>query len=639
MKRGLKAHWVSLGVLLALLMGALSFHAYAISLPAHRDAPIRVTDPSVPERTLALVVHGGPHPRWTPRLLDALARTGAKATFHLVGARVNENPDLVLRMVAEGHEVGVESFRPGELRLLDTAFAQSALIAAAGVRSELAERDTWSPDLEVQDVKAIAEAGAPANGAGAVLRLHDTSSTPGAVEELRRALPDYRFTTRTEAVGGPPPHVPADRVELATAHALAWSQRNGDLLVLLLDVAIGAVAALAILRVLVQLGLAHTARRLHRELPDAPTGPLPPVSVVVPAYNEAVTISAAVRSLANSDYPAPVEVVVVDDGSADGTADVVRALDLPGVRVVTRENGGKARALNTGVALAEHDALVLVDGDTIFEAGTLAALVAPLTAPGVGAVSGNVKVANRRGLLGRWQHLEYTSGSNLDRQILNAWRCLPTIPGAVGAFRREALVEVGGVSSDTLAEDTDVTMAITRAGWRVVYEPGARAWTEVPAGLRSLYRQRYRWSYGTFQAMWKHRVAVREQGRMGRLGLLYLLLFHLLLPLLAPVMDVYVLYGALVADAPAALPIWLAFLALQTASAGYALRLDGESLRPLWAFPLQQLAYRQLTYLVVVQSLVTAAHGIPLRWQSVQRTGRADAVSREVLAVEGRVAV
>ncbi|WP_238412112.1 glycosyltransferase [Saccharothrix deserti] len=386
------------------------------------------------------------------------------------------------------------------------------------------------------------------------------------------------------------------------------------------------VAVFALLRTVMQLGLAHTARRLHREIEVRPHAP--PVSVIVPAYNEAANIAAAVRSIVNSEHPADVEVVVVDDGSTDGTAGVVEALDLPGVRVVSQPNRGKFAALNAGIALARHDALVLVDGDTVFERDTVSKVVRPLGDTGVGAVSGNVKVANRGGLLGRWQHLEYCAGSNLDRQILNALECIPTIPGAIGAFRRDAVDEVGGISPDTLAEDTDLTMAITRAGWRVVYEPAARAWTEVPTGARGLYKQRYRWSYGTFQSMWKHRPALREDGRMGRFGLLYLLLFHVVLPVLAPALDVFVLYGAFVADAPWALVIWAVFLVVQTAGAGYALRLDGESLKPLWAFPLQQLAYRQLTYLVVVQSLVTALHGTPLKWQTARRSGLAEVAAR-----------
>ena len=128
--------------------------------------------------------------------------------------------------------------------------------------------------------------------------------------------------------------------------------------------------------------------------------------------------------------------IVVDDGSTDGTADIVERLGLPGVRVIRQRNAGKPAALNTGIRYARADLLVLVDGDTVFQPDTIHRLVQPFADPRVGAVSGNTKVANRRRLLGRWQHLEYVIGFNLDRRMYAVLRCMPTIPGAVGAFRR-----------------------------------------------------------------------------------------------------------------------------------------------------------------------------------------------------------
>jgi cellulose synthase/poly-beta-1,6-N-acetylglucosamine synthase-like glycosyltransferase len=319
---------------------------------------------------------------------------------------------------------------------------------------------------------------------------------------------------------------------------------------------------------------------------------------------------------------------VVDDGSTDDTSERVRELGLANVRLVRQVNAGKPAALNTGIAAARHDVLVLVDGDTVFEPQAMRALVAPFEDPTVGAVSGNTKVGNRRGLLGRWQHIEYVIGFNLDRRMFDLLRCMPTVPGAIGAFRRDVLAEVGGVANDTLAEDTDLTIAIGRAGHGVVYAPDARAWTEAPATLGQLWRQRYRWCYGTMQAMWKHRGAVLQHGRagaIGRRGLPYLLAFQVLLPLLAPFIDVAALYAIVFDPTPTILAVWLAFLGLQLVSAAYAFRLDGESYGPLWSLPLQQLVYRQLMYLVVVQSLASAAYGVRLKWQVMRRTGDLDA--------------
>jgi cellulose synthase/poly-beta-1,6-N-acetylglucosamine synthase-like glycosyltransferase len=345
----------------------------------------------------------------------------------------------------------------------------------------------------------------------------------------------------------------------------------------------------------------------------------------VPAFNEAKLIKDSIRSLIASDYP-ELEVIVVDDGSTDGTADLVAGLSLPGVTVIRQPNAGKAAALNTGLGVARHELLVMVDADTVFEPQTLRRLVQPFRAPDVGAAAGNTKVGNRTGVLGRWQHIDYVTGFNLDRRLYEVLRCMPTVPGAIGAFRRRAVDEAGGLSSATLAEDTDLTIAVGRAGWDVVYVEGARAFTEAPPTLASLWRQRYRWSYGTMQAVWKHRGALiaRGEGKVGRRGLPYLLLFQITLPILAPLIDVFTIYGVLFLDPLPVLGYWFGFNLLMLGLAALAFRLDHESPRPLWLLPLQQLVYRQLMYLVVIQSAASAIRGVRLRWQHVERTGQVE---------------
>jgi cellulose synthase/poly-beta-1,6-N-acetylglucosamine synthase-like glycosyltransferase len=177
------------------------------------------------------------------------------------------------------------------------------------------------------------------------------------------------------------------------------------------------------------------------------------------------------------------------------------------------------------------------------------------------------------------------------------------------------------VSDDTLAEDTDLTMQVNRAGYRVAYEERAKAWTEAPSTLRGLWRQRYRWCYGTMQAMWKHKGAVRERSRLGRVALPYLLAFQVALPLLAPLIDLYAIYGLIFLDPRPVIGYWIAFNLFQLFLGAYALRLDRERLRPLWSVPLQQFVYRQLMYLVVYQSIVSAVGGSRLRWHKLARVG------------------
>jgi cellulose synthase/poly-beta-1,6-N-acetylglucosamine synthase-like glycosyltransferase len=406
--------------------------------------------------------------------------------------------------------------------------------------------------------------------------------------------------------------------------ALVWTIRAADAVLWLLGAMLIAAGGLIVVRTLVLFVFAWGHARRRR----APTwtwgSPVTdPVTIVVPAYNEETTIGAAVRSLALSAHPG-VEVLVVDDASTDRTAETVEGLGLDNVRVVRVPPGGKATALNTGTALARNDIVVMVDADTVVETDAVHRLVQPFADPTVGAVAGNVKVGNRRGLLGTWQHIEYVIGFNLDRRLYDTLGCISTIPGALGAFRRQALTDAGGLATDTLAEDTDLTIAIHRAGWRVVYQESARAYTEAPATLAQLWKQRYRWSYGTMQALWKHRRALVERGpsgRFGRTGLPFITLFGVLLPLFAPLIDLMAVYGFFFLDRRLTLAGWLVMLVVQVLTAVLAFRLDRERLRPLWTLPLQQIVYRQVMYLVLLHSALTAVTGRRLRWQKMRRTG------------------
>ncbi|MEV6171261.1 glycosyltransferase [Streptomyces sp. NPDC051954] len=373
------------------------------------------------------------------------------------------------------------------------------------------------------------------------------------------------------------------------------------------------------------LARSHYRRRNKRRFSWGPEV-TQPVSVIVPAYNEKECIANTLESLAKSTHP--IEIIIVDDGSSDGTSEIARnaadSLGMRNVRVIRQENAGKPAALNNGVRSASYDIVVMMDGDTVFEPDTVRQLVQPFADPGVGAVAGNAKVGNRNTIIGAWQHIEYVMGFNLDRRMYDLLRCMPTIPGAIGAFRREAVLQVGGMSEDTLAEDTDITIAMHRAGWRVVYQEHAKAWTEAPGSLKQLWSQRYRWSYGTMQALWKHRKSLTDKGpsgRFGRVGMPLVVIFQIITPVFAPLIDVFTVYSMIFVDFQAALLAWLAVLGVQLFCAAYAFRLDRERYRYLLMMPLQQLAYRQMMYLVLIHSCITALTGGRLRWQKLKRTG------------------
>ncbi|OEV37442.1 bi-functional transferase/deacetylase [Kitasatospora aureofaciens] len=644
--------------------------ADAVPAAIHEGGP--VIDAAVPQPrsaapepgTIALTFDDGPDPTWTPKILDALHRAGVHATFFVVGTQAAAHPDLIRRIVAEGHQIGIHTFTHTDLgaapswrRTLELREAQLTVAGAAGVTSSLlrppysstpeavddpgwsaiqqAGREGYLTVLTTQDSEDWQRPGVPSiiksatagtGHQGQVLLMHDAggdrSQTVAALDGVLSTLKSrgFRFTTVSDAVGLPDPVRPAGAGDHWLGLALIWLLTGGNRAITALGWLLWAAGAVSVLRAVVVLYAARRHVRLRRRGWGPPV--TEPVSVIVPAYNEIAGIEPAVRSLLASDHP--VEVIVVDDGSTDGTADLVESLNLPYVRVIRQENAGKPAALNTGIAAARAELLVMVDGDTVFEPDAVRMLVQPFADPTVGAVSGNAKVVNRGGLLGRWQHIEYVVGFNLDRRLFDLAECMPTVPGAVGAFRRSALLAVGGVGEETLAEDTDLTMAMCRAGWRVVYEERAKAWTEAPASLSALWRQRYRWCYGTLQAMWKHRGALTQggqAGKLGRRGLLYLLMFQVLLPLLAPVVDVFALYGLAFLDPVRIIGLWAAFLLVQMLMGAYAFRLDKEKLGPLWSLPLQQFVYRQLMYLVVIQSVFTALAGSRLRWQRMQRYG------------------
>lgn len=688
----LRAHWLLLGIFGLLMALGLAIEVPARSLAGALYAvPPAGSAGSVPDlvtqggpgvgvdgsdlrtlapaaKTIALTFDDGPDPEWTPKILQVLSAHGVPATFFVLGNEVVRQPDLLSKIHAQGNEIGVHAFSHEDLggapawvthlqlratqliiggltgrttslfrppfastnRAVDDALLRTIRIAGAeGYLSVLTTLD--SLDWTRPDASTIAANATASGPGGQVILFHDgggdRSQTVAALDALIPTLKaaGYTFSTVSGTLG---------LTKSSEATPLA-SQIFGWLFAHLLWVATGLVAGVG--WIMLGAGVLTLARAVmvvwaagrHVRRPD-PEGSPPsgPVTVIVPAYNEAAGIEAAVRSLLASTHP--VEVVVVDDGSTDGTADLVEKLALPGVRVIRQENAGKPAALNTGIAVATHEIVVMVDGDTVFEPTTIANLIKPFAEPGVGAVSGNAKVANRGGLLGRWQHIEYVVGFNTDRRWYDIAGCMATVPGAVGGFRREALRAVGGVSSETLAEDTDLTMALGREGWHIAYRQDAVAWTEAPATLKALWRQRYRWSYGTMQAMWKHRAGLWQPGRGGtytRRALTYMTLFQVLLPLLAPAVDVFAVYGVLASDPVPALTVWGVFQLVDLAVALYAFRLDRESPRPLWTLPLTQFCYRQLLYLVVIQSVATAVAGVRLGWQRVERYGTFGAAS------------
>lgn len=638
--------------------------AHGAQIVDTRTSPVRTF--AQKPATIALTFDGGPDPVRTREILAVLDHFHVTATFFVDGDEAVQHPETLQAIRAEGSELGIRTFSTLDLTVAsperiarETTLTQLALSGAVNETTYLA-RPPFSASVAALDdphyavVEHLADRGfvsvfSDVLGQGWARRttadivasivtpdkrgtIVGIDESQGAADQLAsslaRVIPalqaqGWTFATVTAGAGLPDATQPAldrdHRVGQGVLIAVAVATHIVDGLYWLLLVT--GVLVLLRLALMVVFALGH---RMGRGAKGHVWGPrvTEPASVIVPAYNEEVCIAATIHSLRASDHP--IEIIVVDDGSTDETAAIVRALNFPNVRLVRQANGGKPAALNNGIRHAKHELIVMIDGDTVFEPKTISTLVQPFARPWVGAVSGNAKVANRKKIVGRWQHIEYVIGFNIDRRIQDLLGCMTTIPGAVGAFRKKALREAGGVSEDTLAEDTDLTMAVCSAGWEIVYEERARAWTEAPTTLQQLWRQRYRWSYGTMQAMWKHRGAIVKSGpagRMGRVGLLNLAIFQIMLPALAPLIDIFLIYGLVALDPIRTIELWGAVLGIQMFAGLVAFAMEGENPLPLLWMPLQQLVYRQMMYSVLIKSLGTALAGVRLRWQKLKRVG------------------
>ncbi|HEY1660127.1 MAG TPA: glycosyltransferase, partial [Candidatus Sulfotelmatobacter sp.] len=371
----------------------------------------------------------------------------------------------------------------------------------------------------------------------------------------------------------------------------------------------------------------------------------PSVAVLIPAYNEEKVIVRTVRAALNSDYP-NLRVIVIDDGSKDRTLEVARRAfiaeeKIGRVLILTKPNAGKAEALNYGIEhIEDAEIFVGIDADTIIASDAISRLVPHFINPKVGAIAGNAKVGNRVNLWTRWQALEYITSQNFERRALDVLGAVSVVPGAIGAWRVSAVREVGCYQIDTVAEDADLTMALLRRGYRVEYEDMALAYTEAPTNANGLMRQRFRWSFGILQSVFKHRSVLVRKGALGWVALPNIVIFQILLPLVSPLIDIMFAVGAIWyfiqkhfhpdSTDPASfhklVAFFFAFLVIDFLASALAFALerrrpdDKEDIWLLSQVWLQRFAYRQLFSVVLFKTLKRALEGRKFSWDKLERT-------------------
>ena len=665
---------------------------------AQLPRPFTVTRTGYRPGQIALTFDDGPDPRWTPKILSILEAKHVPATFFVIGENALTERGLLQREIRDGDEIGSHTYTHpnlatvGKTQTLFELNATQRLFQAFTGRTlklfrapyfgdaEPTTNDELVPLLDAQNRGYISvglhvdgedwqRPGVPMivnNVVSGVLQndqcsdptqdqcshnivlLHDSggdrsqtiAALPIIIDQLRAR--GYTFVPVSELAGlspaqAMPPLSASDR--LAARMDLAVFELMG-FTVETLGVLFAVALTLGIARAIALTGLALLSAKRETSRPRPPIDPDMFVTVLIPAFNEERVIERSVRQVLDSDQ-VQLEIIVIDDGSKDRTGEIVRQSfgDDPRVHLIQLENGGKARALNHGLELAKGDIVVALDADTHFEPDTIARLARWLVADDkLGAVAGNAKVGNRVNIVTKWQALEYVTAQNLERRALARLGGMTVVPGAVGAWRKKAILDVGGYPPDTLAEDQDLTIAIQRAGWTVAYDQSAIAWTEAPQSLHQLARQRFRWAFGTIQCVWKHRkILLTDRPRgLAWIGLPQTILFQLMFAAISPVIDLALIvsifstvtsihehgYTAVKGDLGRVALFWLLFAAidLTTGLIAFALERREQWRLMAWLLP-QRVGYRQVMYYVVIKALIQALRGPRVGWTSIKRSG------------------
>ena len=616
------------------------------------------------EHQVAITFDDGPDPRWTPKILDILKAANVKATFFVVGVNAERYPALVRRIVNEGHEIGNHTYYhpnlalcwPEHIRLelnatqllLETITGRATTLfrppyAADTGPTELSELTplkiaedlNYLVVLENIDPQDWAKPGADIilqrmkqqRHDGSVILLHDAGGDRSqTVEALPRIL-DW-LHTRGDTI------VPLSTLLGTTRDAvMPVVQDNGQSLSRLVSgtgfriyhsieeflwAFMIVATALVVVRTLIVIWLAYRFRRgPRRDFTE-------PISVVIAAYNEGKVIAETLRTLLATDYKGEIEVVVVNDGSRDETAAEVErvAKNESRIRLLQQENRGKARALQRGLAAAHSAIIVFIDADTQCQRDTLPRLVEPFADSRIGAVSGHAKVGNLRTFIARCQALEYTCGFNLDRRAYNRWECITVVPGAISAIRKDAIDQAGGLSLETLAEDTDLTLSLHRHRQRIVYVPDAIAWTEAPETVGTLRGNDSRWAYGTLQSLWKHRDMVFNWNyrALGWFSLPSIWFFQIILVAITPMVDLFLLASLPFGVWSAVLPFVITFLAMDVLLATLACILEREPILRAWRILPMRLIYRPMLSYCIWKAILRAIKGAWVSWGKLERT-------------------
>ena len=648
------------------------------------------------DKKIALTFDDGPDPVYTPQVLNILKQEKVPGCFFVVGIMAEKNMELLRQEYNEGYEIGNHTFfHPdmsaiGPRRVKFELNATRRLIEAVTGHSTILFRAPFNADAEPQNISEILpvaqsrkenyinigeyidpEDWQPGKTAdqifkevvkqkdnGNILLLHDAG---GNREATVAALPriihffkarGYTFTTVGDLMG-------KKRSELMPAvksEATSGFIGSGDYLFInffyygniVLNAVFSVAIVLAILRTIFIAYLALKQRKKSKiEIQKLIQHPTEKVSIIIPAYNEEITALHTINSLLKIDY-LDFELIFVDDGSKDKTFQIINAQfgNHPQVKVYRKENGGKASALNYGITMASADFIICIDADTQLKSNAVTELMRYFYDEKIAAVAGTVKVGNAHNIITKWQSIEYITSQNMDRRAFDLLNTITVVPGAIGAFKKSIVLEVGGFSIDTLAEDCDLTMRILRAGYQVKNCDTAIAFTEAPETVNMLLKQRFRWSFGVMQSFWKNRKTLfnKTYGYFGMVGMPNILIYQIILPLFSPLADLFMLISlvsglfslgainnltltgfsgifSLHNGFGQVLFYYLIFIFVDLIFAAIAFKMENEKFKNLLYLLPQRFFWRQLMYLVLFRSFKKAIKGELESWGTLKRTG------------------
>jgi cellulose synthase/poly-beta-1,6-N-acetylglucosamine synthase-like glycosyltransferase/spore germination protein YaaH/peptidoglycan/xylan/chitin deacetylase (PgdA/CDA1 family) len=622
------------------------------------------------EKKIVLSFDDGPDEKYTPQILDILKEYKIPAAFFVIGLNAEKNLDILKRMYDEGHEIGNHSFSHPKLAEINSERASLELTVTRKIIESLtghttllfrppynadAEPETydevypivlaskqnyitvcesidptdWKKDVTVDSIMAriIHE-----QSYGNIILLHDAGGNREAtIEALPKIIKyfrdkGYKFVSVAELLGKKRDDVmPAlsnqndiyySKLNWVIAEIIFWGEKFlFTLFLVAIILSVGRTVLVAILSMIQK-------RKNKIEKQNLNGNPL--LSIIVPTYNEEVNVIRTIERLLESDYK-NFEIIIVNDGSTDGTLAVVskRFDGNARVKIVTKQNGGKASALNYGIGISTSEFLVCIDADTQLKNNAVSELMKYFDEENVAAVAGNVKVGNEINMLTKWQSVEYITSQNFDRRAFDLINAITVVPGAIGAFRKDALIKIGKFSTDTLAEDCDLTIRLLMEGYKVKYSHNAIAYTEAPETIKMFLKQRFRWTFGIMQSVWKNRGTIfnHKYGGLGMAAMPNAVIFQFMLPLLSPLVDFMMAVSIFTGQWFQTLVYYLAFTMVDLMGSLLAFSYEKEKTRKLWTLIPQRIIYRQLMFWVLLKSIISALRGTLIGWGVLKRTG------------------